>query len=73
METDIESLLAAVVTAMQPEKIFRVIADDLTPTPTVNEVAAVLRLLSEPALHFHPGQDPHSVLDRIRLLAAEDV
>ncbi|WP_378741254.1 hypothetical protein [Nocardia brasiliensis] len=70
MDEGIEALLGAVVGAIQPESIFRVIADGLEPTPTVNEVAAVLRLLGEPAIGFRPGERPQHVLTRIRELEA---
>lgn len=71
MDEGIEALVAAVVSAIQPESIFRVIADNLEPTPTVNEVAATLRLLGEPAIQFRPGERPQAVLERIRALDDE--
>lgn len=73
MDESIEALLVAVVAAIQPHQIFRLIADGLEPTPTVNEIAAILRLLSEPALGFRLGEQPDAVLERIKDLAAESV
>ncbi|MFI9504243.1 hypothetical protein [Nocardia sp. NPDC052566] len=76
MDYDIAKLLAAVVAAIKqgtparPEAVFRVIADDLVPFPTVGEVAAVLRLLDEPALQFAPGEDPDAVIQRVRALVS---
>lgn len=71
MDEGIEELVAAVVAAMEPESIYRAIADRLQPRPTVSEVAATLRLLGEPAVEFRLGEQPQPVIRRIRELDAD--
>lgn len=70
MDEGTGELLAAVVAAMEPESIHRLIAARVRPQPTLSEVSAVLRLLGEPAVGFRLGEQPQPVLERIRELDA---
>lgn len=70
MDEGIEELVSAVVAALDPESVARVIAGHLRPTPRVSEVAAVLRMLGQPGVEFRPGEQPQQVLERMRELEA---
>lgn len=70
MDEGIEELVSAVVAALDPESVARVIAVHLRRPIRISEVAAVLRMLGQPGVEFRPGERPQQVLERMRELYA---
>ncbi|MEV0031458.1 hypothetical protein [Nocardia sp. NPDC050793] len=76
LDDDLESLITAVVEAIEPgaavtvDGVHRVVAEN-DPEVAPETIAQVLRLLREPRLEFKPGEPPTAVLARIRVLTGE--